>query len=98
MNSRFGGFLRQAATRLFFGFTPRLGFASEALFLLGIALRTLGETERGDRFLSLSEETDPHLYHDLFTKYAGEVAQGSGSPMMRKALRDAVLSLRERGA
>ncbi len=71
--------------------TPNHG---EALFLLGIVLRTIGQKKRGDSILRLAEEIDPELYGALFSKYAEELAEGSEDDMLGKGLMQAVRALK----
>ena len=72
--------------------TPNHG---EAIFLLGIALKTMGEKERGNAILKLAKEVDPELYHSLFSKYAEEVAGEAGEDLVGMGLREAVRVLKD---
>lgn len=69
----------------------------EALFLLGICLKTQGEHGRGDKLIARVEDIVPGMYAELYADYAAALAEGVADPLIRRGLEDAVKELRGRG-
>jgi tetratricopeptide (TPR) repeat protein len=66
----------------------------EALFLLGISLRTLGDREKGDKALARVEDIAPGIYAELYADYALALAEGVTDPIIKKGLEEAAEELR----
>lgn len=68
---------------------------ADALFLLGLVLRTQDQREESDSLLERIRDFDTAFYEEMFAKYATLLAEESDNPMMAQALRDAARALRK---